>query len=506
MHGPLAKSQLTNTQPIRKSPHNIEAEQALLGAVLLNNEAFDRIESIEPCHFYEPLHARIFDAMRIEVSNARSFTPVTLGRYFADESPLPGGMTVTQYMGRLVACATSVLNARDYAKCVYDLWTRRQLVTIGEDITNTAYDADLDFSPASQIEEAEGKLFHLGNLGAKKSSEANACQAIDSTISMIGAAYQMNASGRDGLAGLSTGFSDLDKGLGGLAPENLIIIAGRPSQGKSSIAANIAFNVAASIADGTALMAEDFASGRSLKIVNGETPRTGEVVIYSLEMAVEQIWMRELARKARIPVERQRRGDISEDEYRKLTEVGNQLRSLPIHIDGTGALTIAQLVARSRRRKRLHNTQLIVIDYLQLMSSGRQRDSRNNEISEISMALKALAKELKIPIIALSQLSRQVENRENKRPFLSDLRESGSLEQDSDIVMFVYREEYYLERKEPKKGTADHYEWENELEQCKGLAEIIIGKHRHGSVGTRTMFFDGAFTEFADLEKRYDRN
>jgi replicative DNA helicase len=507
MHGPIDKDRLKSPEtPYRQAPHNIEAEQALLGAILINNEAFDRVGSIEPHHFFDPIHARIFEAMRAEVAAARTFTPVTLARHFLD-APVVGKITVSQYLGRLAAAATSVINARDYARTVYDLWVRRELVLIGEDIVNTAYDAVPEFSPPAQIEEAEARLFALGDLGANRSHEASAAQAVESTLRMINSAYQTNTGGRDGLSGLSTGFVDLDRRLGGMAPENLLILAGRPSMGKSALAANIAFNAARQLAASweqqeMPLLPADSGGRAEKPDSRAEGARKGEVVVYSLEMAVEQLFMRELARKTRIPADRQRRGDINEAEFAALEAAGRNLRQLPIHIDGTGALSIAQLVARSRRRKRLHDTRLIVIDYLQLMASGRNRDNRASEVAEISMALKALAKELKIPILALSQLSRQVENREDKRPQLSDLRESGAIEQDADVVMFVFREEYYLARSEPRKGTAEYFEWEGELAGCKGMAEIIIGKHRHASVGTTTMFFDGAMTEFADLERR----
>ena len=495
----------------RVAPHNIEAEQALLGAILINNEAIDRIgDRLKAEHFFDPLHGRIFGALRHYAATGKSATPITLKPLFVNEEAI-GKLTVPAYLGRLAAAATSVINARDYARTIYDLWTLRELIAIGEDTVNAAYAADVDAEAAQQIDVAEARLFALGDLGAQKGHEATAAQASIAAMDMIAAAYQNNS----GLAGLATGYRDLDKALGGLAPENLIILAGRPSMGKSALAAGISFNVAKRLLadfreprfiDSAGGIAADSPGGRAADS-GAEGPdraKCGEVSFYSLEMSVEQLWQRQLAHETEIPAERQRRGDINESEFQRLQAAADILAELPIHIDSQGALTIAQLISRARRRKRLHDTRLIVVDYLQLMASGKNRDNRTAEVTEISMALKALAKELKIPVIALSQLSRNVESREDKRPQLSDLRESGAIEQDADIVMFVYREEYYLTRKEPQESKVDQWnEWKMALTACTGVAEVSLGKHRHGSVGTVKMLFQGEFTRFSDLDSRH---
>jgi replicative DNA helicase len=495
------KSPPKNTETvdlIRRVPHNVEAEQALLGAIFLNNDAYDRIsDKLAAEHFFDPLHQRIYHAIHKFLTDGKRVTPVTLKPVFEVEEAI-GALTVPQYLGRLAANATSVINARDYAATIYDLWVRRKLISIGEDIANTAYVADLDAPTAGQIDEAESRLFSLSGMGAQKSHEYSAMTAADSAIEMISAAYQHNS----GLAGLSTGLIDLDRAIGGLSPENLVILAGRPSMGKSALAAGIAFSVAKTLKC-------DFQKisggrGADLPIHPAEGVRCGEVSFYSLEMSAEQLMQRQLAVETEIPADRQRRGNINEDEFLRLRDAARKLGELPLHIDATGALTMAQLTARARRRKRLFDTRLLIVDYLQLMASGRNRDNRASEVAEISMGLKALAKELKIPVLALSQLSREVERREDKRPQLSDLRESGAIEQDADIVMFVFREEYYLNRAEPPESKVDqHNEWSVSLESCRNLAEVILGKHRHGSVGTVKLHFAGEKTLFSDLESRH---
>ena len=396
---------------------------------------------------------------------------------------------MAQYLGRLVARATSVINARDYARTVKDFALRRNLIILGEDMVNAAYDSPADMPAANQIEEAEKRLFQLGERGGG-AYECDVGEALDGALDMIAAAYSRDG----GMAGIPTGFTDLDRHLGGLAPSDLIILAGRPSQGKTALATNIAFNVAKWLVD---------EHTRN----DGEGQR-GEVSFYSLEMSAEQLVMRQLAQVVEIPSERLRRGAIVEAEYmRCVADSRDLLRSLPIHIDATGAITIPQIMTRARRRKRLKDTRLIIVDYLQLMASGnRFRDNKVQEVTAISNALKALAKELNVPVIALSQLSRQVENRENKRPQLADLRESGSIEQDADVVMFVFREEYYVQRREPSTTKVeDHQKWQDEMDQVAGVAEVIIGKQRHGPTGSVKLQFTGEFTRFSDLadEDRY---
>jgi replicative DNA helicase len=465
--------------PMRIPPQSIEAEQALLGACLLNNEALDRIgDAVDPHHFFDPLHGRIFETLRDVVAGGRSATPVTLKPFFENEKPI-GGITVPQYLGRLVTHATSVINARDYARTVRDAYERRQLILIGEEMVGVAYEAVSDFTPQQQIEEAEARLYALSQNKATTAHDWTADTGISSTIDMIAAAYTRDS----GLSGISTGFPALDKDLGGLAPSDLIILAGRPAMGKSALAANIAMNVARA-------QVQAFETG-------GGEP--GEVSFYSLEMSAEQLLMRQLASDTGISSIRMREGRISEDEFRRITQAGEAIQRFPLHIDTSGALTIHQLMARARRRKRMHKTRLIVVDYLQLMASGERGENRVQEVTKITTGLKAMAKELDVPVIALSQLSRQVENREDKRPQLADLRESGSIEQDADIVLFVYREEYYVSRREPPAEKYEaHMTWESEMEACRGRAEVIRGKHRHGSTGITYLSFNGPLTRFGE--------
>ena len=470
---PLSKPD-PEAQTARQTPHNIEAEQALLGAILINNAAYERFaDQLEAAHFFDPLHGRIFAATAKLIANGRQVTPVTLKGMFEGERI--GSLSVAQYLGRLAAQATSVINARDYARTIREFALRRDLILIGEDMVNLAYDGTAEASPTEQIEVAEKRLFQLGEHGSAIAYDVEIAGALAGAVDMIAAAYQRDG----GLAGLPTGFAALDHQLGGLAPSDLIILAGRPSMGKTALATNIAFSVAGLLAD-----------------------QGGEVSFYSLEMSPEQLVMRQLAQQVGIPSERMRRGAISEAEFARIADGARALAKLPLHIDATGGLTIPQLMTRARRRKRLKDTRLILVDYLQLMTSGSTfRDNKVAEVTAISNALKALAKELGVPVIALSQLSRQVENREDKRPQLSDLRESGSIEQDADIVLFVFREEYYLKRAEPPETKPEaHAAWRNQLEMAQGLAEVIVGKHRHGPVGTVKLAFSEAFTRFADLD------
>ena len=496
------------TEP-RILPHNIEAEQALLGAILISDSALDRVSDVlESFHFFDPVHGRIYEAMlRFGAENKR-ITPITLRPFFENEEAI-GALTVPQYLGRLAANATSVINARDYAKTIHDLWTRREGIAIGDDFVNGAYAISADVPFAEQIEAAESRLFRLSGVGASASLECTAAEAAESALEMISAAYQ----GGSGLAGLATGLIDIDGIIGGLAPGNLYILAGRPSMGKSALAATIAFNVAKQLRREFA----DSSGGRAADspIQAAEGPRKmGEVSFYSLEMSSEQLTMRQLAAETGIPADRQRRGRLygageegnegSEHEFSRLTQAARVLGDLPLHIDATGALPIEKLAARARRRHKLYGTQLIVVDYLQLVRGRSKGDNRAAEVAEITTGLKALAKELKIPILALSQLSREVERREDKRPQLSDLRESGAIEQDADVVTFVFREQYYLERSEPPTSKVEeHVSWEARLAEVTNLAEFIVGKNRHGSVGTRKLHFDGPRTLFSDLESRH---
>ena len=471
---------------VRNAPHNLEAEQALLGAILVNNEAIDRVTGfLDPAHFYDPLHASIFETMGKLIHMGKQATPVTLRTFFETSEPL-GEITVPQYLGRLAANATTIINAHDYGRTIYDLAIRRQLILIGEDLVNTAYDSPVDNPPKEQIEEAEQRLFELADKGKYGKGFDTFSNALIAAIEMANNAYQRDG----GLSGLATGLRDLDSKMGGLQSSDLIIIAGRPSMGKTALATNIAFNIA------KAYRAEPQADG-SKKVLDGAV-----VGFFSLEMSSEQLATRILAEQAEIPSQSIRRGKISEDEFRRLKQSSTELNNLELYIDQTGGITLAQLAARARKLKRQRNVGCIVVDYLQLITSGNRNssDNRVQEITQITTGLKALAKELAVPVIALSQLSRAVEQREDKRPQLSDLRESGSIEQDADVVMFVFRHEYYLERAEPAiEKREEHAKWQSEIAQAHGIAEVIIGKQRHGPTATVRLQFEGAYTRFRDL-------
>lgn len=481
----LRKIAAAETPLYREAPNNIEAEQALLGAVLINNDAFYRVSDfLKSAHFYEPLHRKIFEVAGELIRMGKIANPVTIKTFLpADEKV--GDMTVAHYLARLAAEAVTVINAADYGRAIYDLATRRALITVGEDMVNIAYDAPVDMSPSDQIEDAERRLFELAETGRYDGGFESFTDAVKTAVDMANAAYM-----RDGhLSGISTGMRDLDRRMGGLQPSDLVIIAGRPGMGKSSLATNIAFNIAhayepAQQADG------------SFKAANG-----GVVGLFSLEMSSEQLATRIISEQTEIPSSKIRRGEITEADFEKLVACSQMMQNIPLYIDQTGGISIAQLAARARRLKRQRGLDLIIIDYIQLMtgSSKRGNENRVQEITEITTGLKALGKELGVPVIALSQLSRQVESRDDKRPQLSDLRESGSIEQDADVVLFVFREEYYLKNKEPKPGTLEYTQWETEMGEARGKAEVIIAKQRHGPTGTVPMGFQGEFTRFFDL-------
>ncbi|QCK86998.1 replicative DNA helicase [Phreatobacter aquaticus] len=470
--------------PFRQAPHNIEAEQALLGAVLVNNEAFYRVSDfLEPPHFFDPLHQKIYDIGSQLIRSGKLATPVTL-KTFLDPTLDIGGMTVAQYLARLAAEATTVINAEDYGRSIYDLAIRRNLIQIGEGMVNVAYDAPVDMPPRVQIEEAERNLFAIAETGRYDGGFQRFTDAVTRAIDMAGQAYQ-----RDGkLSGISTGLRDLDKTLGGMQPSDLVILAGRPAMGKTALATNIAFNIAKAYKF-------DLEPDGTNKTVNG-----GIVGFFSLEMSSDQLATRIVAEQAQISSYKIRRGDIQEEEFYRLTEAAREIQQIPFYIDDTGGISIAQLTARARRLKRQRGLDFMVVDYLQLLSgSSKNNQNRVQELTEITTGLKALAKELNVPILALSQLSRQVESRDDKRPQLSDLRESGSIEQDADAVMFVFREEYYLQSREPKPGTEEHIKWRDEMARVHGKAEVIIGKQRHGPTGTVTLQFEANVTRFSDL-------
>ncbi len=475
-------------QPFRSAPHNIEAEQALLGAILVNNEAFYRVSDfLEPAHFFEPIHQKVYQIARDLIRAGKLATPVTL-KTFLDANVDIGGMTVGQYLARLAAEATTIINTEDYGRTVYDLSTRRALILVGEDMVNVAYDAPVDFSPRNQIEDAERRLYELAETGRYDGGFQRFAQALTSAVDMAARAYQ-----RDGkLSGIATGLDDLDRMMGGVQPSDLVILAGRPGMGKTALATNIGYNVA------KAWRGEVRPDGHSVT-VNG-----GIIGFFSLEMSAEQLATRIIAEQTGIPSNQIRRGGISEADFERIKDHSIELQHLPFFVDETGGLSVAQLAARARRLKRQRGLDLLIIDYLQLLqgSTRRSQENRVQEITEITTKLKALAKELNVPILALSQLSRQVESRDDKRPQLSDLRESGSIEQDADVVLFVFREEYYHLMRKPLESNREKFaEWLADSDKVHGKAEIIIGKQRHGPTGTVELQFDAAVTRFSSLAR-----
>ena len=471
-------------------PHSIEAEQQLLGAILTNNDLFDRVASIVRAdHFYDPVHARIFETASARIAKNNLASPVTLKAFMEDDSGLAelGGPA---YLVRLAGAAISSFAVRDYAEMIYDLAIRRELITVGNDIAAKAARVDVDSEPKEQIVDAEQKLYALAEQGQTEQGFQSFLTAITDAVKVANAAYQREG----GLAGVSTGLVDMDKKLGGLHRSDLLILAGRPSMGKTSLATNVAFNIARAYKKGITASGEEGA-------IDG-----GVVGFFSLEMSAEQLATRILSEVAEIPSNQIRRGDFTESEFRRIVDAAKELESAPLFIDDTPALPISQLAARARRLKRTHGLDALFIDYLQLVRGTGRSENRVNEISEITMGLKAIAKELDIPVIALSQLSRQVENREDKRPQLSDLRESGSIEQDADVVMFVFREEYYKEREKPGDHELDKMGiWQEEMERLHGKAEVVIGKQRHGPIGTVELSFEGQFTRFGNLIKPWQQ-
>jgi replicative DNA helicase len=473
----------------RQVPHNIEAEQALLGAILVNNEALDRVSDfLAPSHFFDPLHAEIFETTTKLIQAGKHASPVTLKTFFENAEPIAPNLTVPQYLGRLAASAATIINAHDYGQTIYDLAIRRNLIVIGEDLVNTAFDSPVDHPPEEQIQEAESALYALAEKGKYGKGFLAFGAALTHAIDMANSAYQ-----REGhLSGLSTGLTDLDSKLGGLQSSDLVILAGRPSMGKTALVTNIAYNVAKSYRSETQSNGEE-------KVLDGAI-----VGFFSLEMSAEQLATRILAEQAEIASEKIRRGMISQDEFNKLVLVSQEMSRIPLYIDQTGGITVAQLAARARKLKRQRGLGLLIVDYLQLLAGSAKSASagRVQEITEITTGLKALAKELDVPIIALSQLSRAVEQRDDKRPQLSDLRESGSIEQDADVVMFVFREEYYVERRKPSDTDVEAtLKWQQEMAAVHGRAEVIIGKQRHGPTGTVNLSFESQYTRFGNLAR-----
>ncbi len=473
------------TDGYRERPHNVEAEQAVLGAILVNNETLNRVsEIVLPAHFHEPAHQRIYEAVLKLVDRGQLASPVTLRHFFEQDQSLTqvGG---AQYLARLAGAAVTLFEVEHYARVVQDLALRRDLITIAEEMMHEAQEPDIDDSAGEQIERAEQHLFQLAETGQADRGFVDFSTAIREAIDMADAAYKRDTL----LVGIPTGLTDLDQRLGGLHRSDLLILAARPAMGKSALAANIAFHAADSY---RASRGED----GNTKVEDG-----GVVAFFSLEMSAEQLATRMLGEQAEVPSEKIRRGALGQDEFNQVVRASQRIAEIPLFIDDTPALSISALRTRARRLKRTHGLGLIIVDYLQLLRpSGRSRvENRVQEISEITQGLKALAKELDVPVVALSQLSRAVEQREDKRPQLSDLRESGAIEQDADVVMFLYREEYYHERKEPEPDTAEHAEWLEKAEKIHGLAELIIGKQRHGPTGTVRLQFHREFTKFNNL-------
>ncbi|WP_270729753.1 replicative DNA helicase [Shimia sp. Alg240-R146] len=470
-------------------PHSIEAEQQLLGAILTNNDIFDRVASVITAeHFYDPVHARIYEVAAARIAKNNLASPVTLKAFLEDDEGLKelGGPA---YLARLAGAAISAFAARDYAQMIYDMAIRRELIGLGDNISTKARKADVKLEPKEQIVEAEQALYKLSEQGQTERGFVSFLKAVTEAVNTANAAYQRDG----GLAGISTGLIDLDKKLGGLHPSDLLILAGRPSMGKTSLATNIAFNVAKAYKKG---IKPDGTEG---------TVEGGVVGFYSLEMSAEQLAARILSEAAEIPSEQIRKGDMTETEFRRFVEAAKSLEACPLYIDDTPALPIAQLAARARRLKRTHGLDLLIIDYLQLCRGTAE--NRVQEIGEISMGMKAIAKELNIPVIGLSQLSRTVESRDDKRPQLSDLRESGSIEQDADVVMFVFREEYYVEREKPSDEKLDEMAgWQERMERLHGRAEVILGKQRHGPIGTVDLSFEGRFTRFGNLVQPWQQD
>ena len=467
---------IINNSP-KEMPSNIEAEQALIGSILVSNDIYDEISSfVDSNKFYDPIHAKIFDTIEKLISKGLLVNPITLKNYFENNEGLKelGGQ---EYLIKITKFSSSPKQTIDYAKIVQEMHVRRELIKISDSVMHQAVNSnEVSTSGEEMIQNAEKSLFDLAERGHFNQSFMKFESALQQTIDMAKSAYQND----EGIVGVPTGLTDLDSRLGGLHKQDLIIIAGRPSMGKTALATNIAFHAAKSI------------EKKGIK---------STVAFFSLEMSSEQLSTRILSEQSRIRSNDIRRGKVSEKEFEKFIETSKNIFELPLYIDETPAITIAAISNRARRIKRLFGLELIIVDYIQLMRSGRKMEfNRVQEISEITQGLKALAKELNVPVLALSQLSRQVEQRDDKKPQLSDLRESGSIEQDADVVMFVFREAYYLERKEPTLGSIEHAEWRQKMDEVSRLADIMIGKQRHGPTGNVKVEFEAMYTKFKNLE------
>ena len=479
-------------QELDTTPHSQEAEAALLGVLLYDNEVYHKISAIvQAKHFYNPVHVRIFDAVARLIETGKLADAIVLKNRFSQDETLVdiGGV---EYLALLLDNAPPTSTATEYAKLIFDLAMRRELIRLSDIIKATATDPDSEADAQAQIIEAESQLYNLAELGGTQQGFVDFETALLASIEMASAAFSRDGS----LSGLSTGLTDLDRQLGGLHKSDLIILAGRPSMGKTSLATNIAFHIAKNY--------------KKQKDENGieKTVNGGVVGFFSLEMSSEQLATRLLAEQSGVSSHHIRRGDITAAQYEHIRDSADEIIQTPLHIDDTGGISIGALAARARRLKRQRGLDCIVVDYLQLLTGGAGMNSNTNRVQEVSMitqGLKALAKELDVPVLALAQLSRQVEQRDDKRPQLSDLRESGSIEQDADVVMFVFREEYYLSRTEPSEDdVAAHEEWMAKMEKLHGKAEVIIGKQRHGPIGTVALSFQPNLTKFGNwVEEDY---
>jgi replicative DNA helicase len=458
----------------KELPNNVEAEQAVIGSILVSNDIFDEISTfISSINFYDPMHQKIFEALESLIYKGMLANPITLKNYFEDEQD---DLDVPEYLVKITKFSTSVRQAIEYSKIIYDMFVRRELIKISEQTIDSAKLNELDTNGQTIIENSERLLFDLAEKGSFNSSLVKFDEAMKQTIEMASAAYK----NEEGIVGVPTGLRDLDDKLGGLHQSDLIIIAGRPSMGKTSLATNIAFNAAQKLQ---------------------ESGKKSSIAFFSLEMSSEQLSTRIISEQARISSNDIRRGRISDEQFDKFLETSKNISELPLYIDETPAISIAAMSNRARRIKRLFGLDMIVVDYIQLMrGTTYNKDGRVQEISQITQGLKAIAKELGVPVVALSQLSRQVEQRDDHKPQLADLRESGSIEQDADVVMFVYREGYYLSRKEPREATVEHAEWQAKMNEVAHLAQIIIGKQRHGPIGNITLEFEERFTKFKDIQ------
>jgi replicative DNA helicase len=477
----------------RLPPSNLQAEQALLGALLANNKAYERVsEFLSPEHFADPVHGRIFQAIARRCEAGQIADPVMLRAEFEHNGVLDevGG---TAYLAQLLAAMVGIINAGDYGRAIHDAWIRRQLIDIGEVTVNRAFGAEAELDGAGQIEAAEQALFDLATRGGNEGGLITFEKALTLAIEIAATAHKNQGS----VSGLDTGLRDLNKKMGGLHPSDLVILAGRPGMGKTALATKIAFGAAKALLN-------------NARADNPNAMAKQAVAVFSLEMSAEQLATRLLAEEARVSADRIRRGEINQRDFDNFVAVSREISQLPLVIDDTPALTLSALRTRCRRLKRTKGLALIVIDYLQLMrpAAGTKPENRVLEISQITQGLKAIAKELAVPVLALSQLSRAVEAREDKRPQLSDLRESGTIEQDADVVMFVYRDEYYMQQKEPKiiafendqKFHDAHEKWQSDMSAVYNKAELILAKQRHGPTGKIDLFFEGEFTRFADLD------